>query len=99
MLLLNFVISIVSKLSTKSKIELFVIEKAKGLREKAKISQSELAFKIGVSNGFVGQVESSKFPAKYSLDHIDKLAKIFNCSPKDFMPASSINKDSEEPLP
>jgi len=95
----NFVFSGVSKASSKSKIELFVIEKAKALREEAKISQSELAFALGVSNGFIGQVESSKSPSKYNLDHIDKLAKIFKCSPKEFLPDSSLNKDSEEPLP
>ena len=88
-----------SKTSSKSKIELFVIEKAKALREEAKVSQSELAFKLGVSNGFIGQVESAKFASKYNLDHIDKLAKIFKCSPKDFIPDSPVNKDSEEPLP
>jgi len=94
----NFVFSTVSKASSKSKIELFVIEKARALREAAKISQSELAFKLGVSNGFIGQVESAKFPAKYNLDHIDKLSKIFGCSPKDLLPDNPLNKDSEEPL-
>jgi len=89
----------VPKTSLKSEIELFVISKAKALREEAKISQSELAFKLDVSNGFIGQVESVKFPAKYNLNHIDKLARIFQCSPKEFLPESSINKDSEEPLP
>lgn len=88
-----------SKSIAKSKIELFAIEQAKAFREEAKISQSELAFKLGVSNGFIGQVESIKFPSKYNLDHIDKLSKIFHCSPKDFLPESSINKDPEEPLP
>ena len=87
-----------SKAFAKSRIELFVIEKVKSLRENAKISQSELAFRLGVSNGFIGQVESVKFPAKYNLDHIDKLAKIFQCSPKDFIPDRPINKDSEESL-
>lgn len=87
-----------SKASSKSRIELFVIEKAKALREEAKISQSELAFRLNVSNGFIGQVESERFPSKYNLDHIDKLAKIFQCSPKDFIPAEPINKDSEESL-
>ncbi|MCX2481047.1 helix-turn-helix transcriptional regulator [Pedobacter sp. MC2016-15] len=87
-----------SKASSKSRIELFVIEKVKSLRENAKISQSELAFKLGVSNGFIGQVESAKFPAKYNLDHIDKLAKIFHCSPKDLLPDQPLNKDSEESL-
>jgi transcriptional regulator with XRE-family HTH domain len=76
----------------KSEIELFAISKAKSLREQANITQSELAFKLDVSNGFVGQVESSNSPSKYNLDHIDKLAVIFKCSPKDFLPDTPINK-------
>nr|WP_262897882.1 MULTISPECIES: helix-turn-helix transcriptional regulator [unclassified Pedobacter] len=62
------------------------------MRESKNYSQSELAFRLGVSNGFVGQVESLRSPSKYNLDHIDKLAEIFDCSPKDFMPDNPINK-------
>lgn len=76
----------------KSEIELFVISKVKALREKANFSQSELAVLLNVSNGFIGQVESSNHPSKYNLDHIDKLAVIFNCSPKDFLPETNVNK-------
>ncbi|KQN34418.1 XRE family transcriptional regulator [Pedobacter sp. Leaf41] len=81
-----------AKEAVKSEIELFVISKAKALREHSNLSQSELAFKLDVSNGFIGQVESSNSPSKYNLDHIDKLAVIFNCSPKDFLPDTNVNK-------
>lgn len=70
----------------KSDIESFVIKKVKDLREQANLSQSELAVKLDVSNGFIGQVESSNYPAKYNLNHINKLAKIFDCSPRDLLP-------------
>lgn len=76
----------------KSEVELFVISKARALREEANLSQSELAFRLGVSNGFIGQVESMKSQSKYNLDHINRLAEIFNCSPKDFLPDTPINK-------
>lgn len=76
----------------KSEIEMFVIGKAKALREQANFSQSELAVMLNVSNGFIGQVESLNSPSKYNLDHIDKLAVIFNCSPKDFLPETNVNK-------
>jgi transcriptional regulator with XRE-family HTH domain len=82
----------VAKGAVKSAIELFVISKAKALRERANLSQSELAFKLDVSNGFIGQVESPNSPSKYNLDHIDKLAVIFGCSPKDFLPETNVNK-------
>ena len=71
---------------------MFVIDKARALREEANISQSELAFKLGVSNGFIGQVESVRSQSKYNLDHINKLATIFHCSPKDFLPTEPLNE-------
>lgn len=80
------------KNTVKTEMELFVISKAKTLREQAKLSQSELAFQLGVSNGFVGQVESMKSASKYNLNHIDKLSVIFKCSPKEFLPDNPINK-------
>ncbi|WP_316772888.1 helix-turn-helix transcriptional regulator [Pedobacter frigiditerrae] len=76
----------------KSEIELFVINKARALRQQANLSQSELALELGVSDGFIGQVESSKSASKYNLNHIDRLSKIFECSPKDFLPADNVNK-------
>ncbi|RZK73925.1 MAG: XRE family transcriptional regulator, partial [Pedobacter sp.] len=55
-----------AKEAVKSEIELFVISKARALREQANFSQSELAFKLEVSNGFIGQVESPNSPSKYN---------------------------------
>ena len=74
----------------KSDIEFFVIKKVKEKRELANLSQSDLAAKLDVSNGFIGQVESPKYPAKFNLNHINKLAEIFNCSPKDFLPDKAL---------
>jgi transcriptional regulator with XRE-family HTH domain len=82
----------VIKNTVKTEMELYAINRAKTLREQANLSQSELAFKLGVSNGFVGQVESMKSASKYNLNHIDKLSVIFNCSPKEFLPDNPINK-------
>jgi transcriptional regulator with XRE-family HTH domain len=70
----------------KSDIEAYVINKVKEKREALNLSQSELAAELNVSNGFIGQVESSKYPAKYNLNHLNKLAIIFKCSVKDFIP-------------
>jgi len=70
----------------KTDIELFVIRKVKEKREQEKLSQSELAVKLDVSNGFIGQAESPNYPTKYNLNHLNQLAIIFKCSLKDFMP-------------
>lgn len=79
-----------STVALKSEIELFVIHKVKELRETKGISQAQLAHLLDFSIGFIGQIESPKYPAKYNLNHINKLAEIFGCSPKDFLPDSSL---------
>jgi transcriptional regulator with XRE-family HTH domain len=73
-------------ISRKTEIESFVINKVREKREQAKLSQSELAGYLEVSNGFIGQAESPNYPTKYNLNHLNKLAIIFKCSLKDFMP-------------
>jgi transcriptional regulator with XRE-family HTH domain len=70
----------------KSDIEAYVINKVKEKRVQQNLSQSELAVRLNVSNGFIGQAESSKSPTKYNLNHLNQLAIIFNCSVKDFIP-------------
>lgn len=74
----------------KTPIELYVIERIKSLRIEHGMSQAELAFKINVSSGFVGKVETPKLPTKYNLNHINKIASIFNVSPKEFFPNEAL---------
>lgn len=45
-----------------------------------------LAFGIGKSRGFIGQVESVKCATKYSLTDLNEIAKYLGCSPRDFLP-------------
>ena len=70
----------------KTAIELFVISKVKEKREQANLTQAELAYKLEVSLGFIGQAESPNHKSKYNLNHINKLALIFKCSPQEFLP-------------
>jgi transcriptional regulator with XRE-family HTH domain len=70
----------------KTDIEAYVINKVRERRERENLSQSELAVRLNVSNGFIGQAESSNSPTKYNLNHLNQLAIIFDCSIKDFMP-------------
>jgi len=74
----------------KTNIELYAIQKVKEMREANGLTQAALAFKLDVSLGFIGQVESTKHPAKYNLNHLNRLAIIFECSPKNFIPDSAL---------
>jgi transcriptional regulator with XRE-family HTH domain len=69
-----------------SDIEIYVISVSRRLRMEKGLTQSDLAFKLGVSSGFVGKVESSSSTTKYNLNHIQELSKIFNVSPRVFLP-------------
>ncbi len=70
----------------KSELEQFVISKVREKRTEAKLSQKHLANELNVAIGFIGHVESPKYRAKYNLNHLNKLAKIFKCAIKDFLP-------------
>lgn len=74
----------------KSKIDSFVINQVKSKRVEKKLSQAALAFELGVSIGFIGKAESSKYPTHYNIKHLNDLAKILHCSPRDFLPQESI---------
>ena len=67
-------------------IEQYVVDIVKKKRGEKGYSQKELAYLIDKSIGFIGDVENPKYRAKYNLNHINELAKIFKCSPKDFIP-------------
>ena len=69
-----------------NKIEQFVIDIAREKRIERGMSQRELAYSLELSVGFIGDIENPNSRAKYNLNHINELAKIFECSPKDFLP-------------
>jgi ribosome-binding protein aMBF1 (putative translation factor) len=73
-----------------SPIEQYVIDAVKKKRTERGMSQKELAYELEKSIGFIGDIESTNERAKYNLNHINDLAKIFNCSPKDFLPTKPL---------
>jgi transcriptional regulator with XRE-family HTH domain len=72
--------------ATTSPIEQFVIDAVKSKRVERGWSQKELSYQLDLSLGFIGDIENPKYRAKYNLNHINELAKVFNCSPRDFLP-------------
>ncbi|GAA4339752.1 helix-turn-helix transcriptional regulator [Flaviaesturariibacter amylovorans] len=75
-----------SSKNLKSKIDWFIISQVKEMRLQLALEQDDLAIHLGVSNGFIGQIESPNFRAKYNNNHLNELAKLFMCSPRDFFP-------------
>jgi len=50
------------------------------------LSQLELSQKLEMSDSFISHVEAPSKRAKYNLNHLNRIAEIFKCSPKDFWP-------------
>ncbi len=75
-----------SKTNLKNKIDWFIINQVREMRITKGISQDDVAVHLNLSKGYIGHIESPNFRAKYNTSHINELAKLFKCSPKDFLP-------------
>jgi ribosome-binding protein aMBF1 (putative translation factor) len=73
-----------------TKIEQYVIDRVREKRKEAGLSQIELSQKLNMSDSFVSHVETPNRRAKYNINHLNALAKVFKCSPKDFWPDKPI---------
>ena len=70
----------------KNVVDWYIVNKVKEIRLEKSISQADVADHLDVSFGFIGQVESPNYRTKYKTLHLNELAKLFKCSPKDFWP-------------
>lgn len=70
----------------KSAIEWFTVQKVKELRKKKKISQRYLADCLDVSQSFIRNIENPDGDTAYNIDHLNAIARILNCSIRDFFP-------------
>lgn len=69
-----------------TEIELFVIQRIREIRKEQGISQEDLSLRLGKGVGFIGDIEAPSKDAKYNVKHLNEIAKILGCSPKDFWP-------------
>lgn len=79
-----------------SHIDFYVIESLRELRVKSNpyIDQVELAQRIGVSEGYVGQIENPKNRAKYNMRMMARAAKALNLkSYQDILPKETLKND------
>ena len=61
----------------KSEYQLEIIFKIKMEREDRGLGQKNIANILGISEGHIGNIESLKFPQKYTLKQLDMLCKYF----------------------
>lgn len=60
-------------------------------RRTKSISQEDIAAYLNVDPSFIANIE--RYEKKYNLDHINRLAKLFDCSPRELIPAKYIDED------
>ena len=80
----------------KTEIELFIINKVRELRERENIGQKKLSMELKLSSSYVGNAENPYNKAKYNLNHLNELAKIFNVPFSYFFPENHLEKDCVE---
>ncbi|MDI9257952.1 helix-turn-helix domain-containing protein [Flavobacterium sedimenticola] len=56
------------------------------MRESKGLSQVSLSLSLGKSTTFISDIEAPSKKAKYNVKHLNDIAKILECSPKDFWP-------------
>lgn len=70
----------------KSKIQLFVSQKVRELRDERNLTQEQFAERINRSRAFFANRENLNCGMAFSLDMINTIAKEFKVSPKFFIP-------------
>lgn len=70
----------------KSAIELYVSQKVREFRNKNDWSYRYLGDCLNVDPSFIAHVEDPKSDKSFNLDHINSLAKVFECKIYDFLP-------------
>ena len=73
-----------------TEIELFVIAKVKEIRIFKGLSQEKLSLALNKGVGFIGDREAPSKSAKYNINSLNEIAKVLECSPKDFWPNEPI---------
>lgn len=64
----------------KSEYQIEVISTIKLLRNQNGYSQAKLADYLGISYGLLGNIESPRYPHKYTLSQINRIANLFDVS-------------------
>jgi transcriptional regulator with XRE-family HTH domain len=78
-------------MAKKTPIELYVIAEVRKRRVALGLSDLELANAIGVSPAFIVEVESPAHSSHYDVSHLNGLALVLGCSPKELLPATALN--------
>ena len=74
-------------------IEQYIIDRVREKREEKCMTQEKLAFALGFeSQGYISKIESvsENYDDSYNVNHLNEIAKVLKCSPKDFWPENPL---------
>ena len=72
-------------------IQQYIIDRVREKRQEINMSQEKLSMALDFeSQGYISKIESSKYDDHYNIDHLNQLGKIFQCSPRDFLPVTPL---------
>ncbi|MEP7375881.1 MAG: helix-turn-helix transcriptional regulator [Chitinophagaceae bacterium] len=77
----------------RSEIEQYIIDRVREIRIAKKKTQAEIAYGLGFeSTGYIGEIESPnpENTESYNSNHLNEIAKILECSPRDFWPEKAL---------
>lgn len=71
----------------RSPIQQYIIDRVREKRQAIGMSQEKLSIALGFeSQGYISKIESTSYDDHYNIDHLNKIAKLFKCSPREFWP-------------
>ena len=76
--------------NSQSRIDQYIVNQVRKIRLTKGLTQEDIAVHLDLSTGFIGHIESPSYRAKYNAQHLNELAKLFKCSPKDFWPEKGL---------
>lgn len=68
----------------RTNIDIYVIDKVREMRNKRELSQKDLSYATNHTKSFVSNRENGS--EKYNIAHLNEIAIVLKCSPKDFLP-------------
>ncbi|MEO6705429.1 MAG: helix-turn-helix transcriptional regulator [Ginsengibacter sp.] len=75
----------------RSPIQQYIIDRVREKRQAKGMSQEKLSIALGFeSQGYISKIESQNYDDHYNIDHLNEIAKIFNCSSREFWPENPL---------
>ncbi|MCC8173975.1 MAG: helix-turn-helix domain-containing protein [Odoribacter sp.] len=70
----------------KSDLDKYIVRKVKEIRERGNMSIRYFADCLNISESYIRRCESETSDKKYNLNHLNKIAKFFDCTLWEIIP-------------